>query len=93
MVSQRLPGHTLRDEGAPFSAPSCDLDRCAEAFGVKNVAPYGGISGPGHATCSCGEQSDHRPSGAARRRWHRQHKNDIRNRGSIAIKGARVVAG
>jgi hypothetical protein len=77
-TSTRLAGHTLHERGAPFSAPACNLDSCADAFGKKNVARFGGVSGPGHALCSCGWTSGHLPSGSARRQAHRDHKNDIR---------------
>jgi hypothetical protein len=31
--------------------------------------------------CECGAKSDLLSSGAARKRWHRDHKNEVRSRG------------
>lgn len=40
------------------------------------------VNGPGRAQCSCGEPSATLPSTGARKRWHRAHKDDIRQGGN-----------
>lgn len=35
-------------------------------------------NGPGSGKCSCGEMSPELPTRAARKRWHREHKEAIR---------------
>lgn len=60
----RVPGHHLVDGGAPF-------------YGKNRPRPvniYGGVSGTGFAQCSCGAQSEVLDSGAARKRWHDNHR-------------------
>lgn len=58
----RVSGHELVDEGAPFS-----LDGWA----------YWPRRGTGHGKCRCGLLSPELPSEAARKRWHRQHKEEV----------------
>lgn len=64
MKPARLSGHTLAFEGAPH-------DDQGKRIGWMGVAGYG------RAKCSCGEMSEEFPSGARRRLWHKDHKNDI----------------
>jgi hypothetical protein len=60
----RLAGHALRNEGRIYAGP---------------IAGYvAGIVGP--AICSCGAKSETFAQAADRKRWHRQHKADIRQR-------------
>lgn len=48
------------------------------------VKSYFGLgNGPGRAKCSCGAESSALESTAARQRWHRQHKDEIREAGLI----------
>lgn len=47
---------------------------------VRDAAGWLG-NGPGRARCSCGERSPNLSSTAARKLWHRDHKDDIRNGG------------
>lgn len=45
--------------------------------------PVGGLmrNGIGKGKCSCGVYSSELESNAQRKRWHRQHKDDIRKQG------------
>lgn len=56
--------HTLRFEGAPHD------DRGARTNGF-------GASGTGRAACACGELSDVLSTAAARKAWHRTHKEEM----------------
>jgi hypothetical protein len=73
MVS-RLAGHGLIQEGWPF-------------IGTHLQARY--RSGPGMAKCECGSMSDVLPSASARKRWHRQHKEDLLRLMGLAGKTAK----
>lgn len=64
----RLIGHTLRSEGAPF-AWTTNGGRYIHTTGLSGVG-----------LCSCGEVSEVEESGAARKRWHRTHKEQIQAR-------------
>ena len=66
-VSQRVPGHTLVGAGAPFDAQGRYLH-------------WEGTRGTGHGKCSCGELSEVLPTAAARKQWHRDHKDRVRQR-------------
>lgn len=59
-------GHGLAHEGAPH-----------DAAGRLRSARYPGTSGIGRAKCVCGALSDELDSGAARKRWHKEHKAEI----------------
>jgi hypothetical protein len=46
---------------------------------VEDSLAYWGVRhGEGTTSCSCGEQSPVLPTTAARQRWHREHKDAIR---------------
>lgn len=63
----QVPGHGLAREGYPHDENG-------------NVLSLGGIvrtSGPGRAKCACGQVSPDLPSTAARKRWHREHKEQV----------------
>ena len=64
----RVPGHELIREGAPF-----------EANGRSSYpARWGsGTGGTGRGKCSCGALSEVLDSGAARKNWHRRHKDSV----------------
>jgi len=62
----RLVGHALWHEGAPYD----DRGRRIEYPRTTE----------GRAKCECGELSEALPSGAARRRWHADHKADVSSR-------------
>ena len=65
-----VPGHYLVAEGAAFEDPY--------GTGTFNYRVRGNsVSGRGVGKCSCGERSEVLDSGAQRRLWHRDHKNDI----------------
>lgn len=64
-MQRRLAGHALAFEGAPH-------DDQGHRIG------WSGVAGFGRAKCSCGELSEEFPSGARRRLWHIDHKNDLR---------------
>lgn len=59
----RVSGHALWHEGAAY-------------YDDGSRIVYGDRSA-GRAKCECGEMSEALPSGAARRRWHAQHKLDV----------------
>lgn len=59
----RVSGHALRNEGAAYYDNGSQI-----SYGDRSV---------GRAKCECGEMSEVLPSGAARRRWHAQHKLDV----------------
>lgn len=65
MTTSRLAGHGLLHEGWPF-------------IGTKIRATNN--TGPGMGKCECGAMSEMVPTRAARKRWHRDHKADIRAR-------------
>ena len=74
----RVPGHALDSEGAPFSSPGCRNGSCVGIPRVMKLNQYwGSVGGDGHGKCSCGAESDHLASGAARRAWHREHKRQV----------------
>lgn len=63
MKNTKIKGHALRHEGRVYAGP---------------IAGYvAGIVGP--AVCSCGAESEPLAQAADRKRWHRDHKNDIRS--------------
>ncbi|MEU8199410.1 hypothetical protein AB0C10_37060 [Microbispora amethystogenes] len=64
----RLPGHELRNEGAPFAWSSGRYVRQRETWTGKGL-------------CSCGAVSDVLDSNNARKRWHRAHKDEMRQSG------------
>lgn len=69
MSGERVPGHTLRFEGAPHVV--------TETGQVERVwNSWGGIGGYGRGLCSCGEMSDLLDSAHQRKAWHRKHKAD-----------------
>ncbi|GAA2990544.1 hypothetical protein GCM10017559_08210 [Streptosporangium longisporum] len=72
MTPNRLSGHTLSNEGAPFTwiGSSGRHVRTAGRHGV--------------ALCSCGETSPPLGSNNARKRWHREHKDELRG-GAAAL--------
>lgn len=61
-------GHGLMHEGAPHDAAG--RLRPSQGWYVRS-------SGRGRAKCRCGALSEVLESGAARKRWHVQHKQDI----------------
>lgn len=63
--SGRVPGHTLRYEGAPFGD---------DGLVITHGRAVLGIGGTGRAKCSCGEFSEVLLSSTRRRKWHREHK-------------------
>lgn len=67
MIANRLAGHTLRSEGAPFVR-----------LGAGPRGTYRPNGRIGRGLCSCGVMSDVLDSNAKRKKWHRDHKDDIR---------------
>lgn len=47
---------------------------------VMRGVPARYASGPGMGLCECGEYSPLLPNRAARKRWHREHKDQVRLR-------------
>lgn len=67
-----MNGHGLAFEGAPFK-------RVADGASVKaERVGWQGTGGEGRALCGCGAMSGVLGSGAARKRWHRDHKNQVK---------------
>jgi hypothetical protein len=73
-TSTRLPGHGLLSEGWP----------CEWRQGDEEDAPTWHRSARhdwrGHGVCSCGAHSGVLETNNARKRWHREHKDEIRSR-------------
>lgn len=67
--STRVPGHALIAEGEPY------YENGRQRF------LWRGDGGEGRALCECGELSEALPFGDARKRWHRQHKEEVKARG------------
>lgn len=76
MRNTRLAGHALPREGR------------VQLGGVI----IGDGSGEGRAVCSCGAESPLLPSTRARRKWHRDHKNDISSERGLASMDTRPSA-
>lgn len=66
MKANRLVGHGLRMEGR--------VQLAGRLIGDGN--------GEGRGSCTCGVDSPLLPSTAARKRWHREHKDAIRGKAS-----------
>lgn len=64
-TSTRLPGHGLLREGMPYTLFGGEWTEVRSAW-------------VGRGRCSCGAFSDYLPSNNARKRWHRDHKDEIR---------------
>lgn len=67
-MSNRMPGHWLESEGAPHDKKG---RRLGSLWGYST-------SGDGYGKCSCGKLSPLLPSGMARKKWHREHKEALR---------------
>ena len=65
----RLAGHELDGEGA--------------AHDKRGIRIYRGTGGWGFAICSCGAKSEYLTSGNARKQWHRNHKQEIREAANV----------
>lgn len=64
----RVKGHYLIGEGESFFGDGSRI--------------WGRRSGMGCGKCSCGALSEKLPSDAARKRWHRQHKEEVLKEGA-----------
>jgi hypothetical protein len=69
-TSTRLPGHVLWSEGWPVETTP------GHGPGWRSLSRR---AGPGRALCECGEMSPVLDSANGRKRWHREHKDLIRN--------------
>lgn len=75
----RLAGHSLLREGRAYYIDGCG--ECAKgrpdhAYG-GHVSDGFGLLPRGHGRCTCGDASPCLDSGAARKRWHAQHKEQV----------------
>lgn len=71
-----LKGHGLIREGRPsFLSDLCSSGYCHYYLQRDYEV---GPAWDGHARCSCGAVSPHLPTVAARKRWHREHKDALR---------------
>lgn len=68
-MSNRLSGHTLRNEGAAQMRRTIHID---------TIVYMPTWTRRGFAVCSCGEESPVLPSNGRRKQWHRDHKEAIR---------------
>ena len=66
-MSGRMKGHALIAEGAPH-----------DDMGDRLPSYWGGVSGYGRGKCSCGVLGPAHDSANYRKRWHRDHKEQIR---------------
>lgn len=67
--SLNISGHGLRNEGAPFI-------RVPRGWELK-FPTQDTVAGDGYGICECGANSANLPSAAARKRWHRVHKEAV----------------
>jgi len=65
-VSDRVRGHGLYDLGAPV-----------DITGTPTNVPGSGAGGKGRALCACGAMSPEVSSVLTRRKWHREHKEQV----------------
>lgn len=70
-ANTRLSGHELIWEGAPH-------EKRANGTFSRRGPSWSGVGGTGHGVCTCGASSGELASGAARKQWHREHKQQIR---------------
>lgn len=70
MTSQRVKGHALEHEGAPFKENS-DGEPTRAGSSIMLTR------GTGFALCSCGARSEVLDSAPKRKAWHRKHKDDV----------------
>lgn len=70
----RIKGHHLLREGAPHDDNGEVLSNWSFAYPYPRK-----VAGEGRGLCACGAMSVALPTAAARRRWHQQHKRDVRN--------------
>lgn len=69
-----VSGHTLLSEGEPYDADGHAISRWdTEARQT------------GRAKCSCGELSDPIATKAGRKRWHRDHKDEVKSRAVASL--------
>lgn len=68
-----VPGHGLLHEGLPVLRMGCCGD--PDTHGVRNH-----YDKHGHGRCACGAMGDHETTNAARQKWHREHKAEVRTR-------------
>lgn len=72
----RVSGHTLTREGEPHM---CGRVECCQSN--KTGVTY--TTKMGHALCSCGDMSTRLISNGERKRWHRAHKQAVKDRQSV----------
>jgi len=65
VTSLRVTGHTLWFEGRGHNADG------EPRYGLRGYLGYD------RGKCSCGVLSEPLPSAAARKRWHREHKQEV----------------
>jgi FAD/FMN-containing dehydrogenase len=76
--SARVPGHGLQAEGKAFAPGNL----------AEEQAPWIRVRGHiGRGVCACGAVSDVEWTDAARKRWHRAHKDEER-REVIPVEGS-----
>jgi hypothetical protein len=76
----RVSGHGLVSEGQfHLASKFCRDPECVEKTEDGSWEYFSQVRNnrAGHALCSCGAESGHLPSAAARKRWHRNHKGEI----------------
>ena len=87
MRNTRLAGHTLLREGKPHSIDGC-LNCEAIARHEESTKTVGLRGFLGHGRCSCGDASECLSTDAERKRWHTDHKDEVRRlRGQSILRG------
>lgn len=64
----RVKGHELRSEGQAYNITT----NWQGKTGIRYTGAFTGM-----ALCACGSTSELLPSDAARKRWHREHKQAV----------------
>lgn len=77
-TSTRLAGHGLLSEGRPYELRQGDEE------GASSWHRTHWRESEGCGVCSCGAFSGPLPTNGARKRWHRDHKDQIRGEGVAA---------
>lgn len=75
-MALKVPGHQLVEGAAAFADPRCMLDDCM-VFYRERLSPEGSVAGDGHAMCSCGARGPHTGSARERRKWQRDHRDEV----------------
>lgn len=76
-MSNRIPGHALRYEGAPHDDQGNRI--------YPSSLGWAGVSGKGRAQCSCGERSEVLPSAYRRKQWYVAHREAVKQQADTSL--------